>query len=649
VGREVLLVASVTKRYPTTLFVLLAACLCGRGQQHRTPSFESLVAAAEKAQAVADYETAAKDYRDALKIRADIPQLWANLGLMQHESGDMSGAMASFRTAIGLNPSLYVPNLFLGIELAHAGNLKEAEPLLAKAERLNRGDAQAPLALGRAYSAEARYAAAALELTHATALSPNLAAAWFELGVARLQEVEGDAYTMSEQGKQSPFAGALYAESLVKQARFGEAASLFESILNKEPQPPCIRSSLGFALLRGHEEAAAETQFAAERSRHPECSLALLGQARLALGAHHMEEAASLMTELWGRDHGFVQTNAAELLGGLPESDPPAIETMLTQLEPAVRAGVAAALNSADAGDREPDNNAAATKRSSARELYAEGAFSECESRLDAEHVPVPAGQLELLAACAFFAGHLERTSDAAAKLRASQPRSLAGIYWSIQANERLALIALAKFQQLAPDSARSHILLGDIYHQLERNDDAEAEYRNALAFGPPDPAALIGLAGACLTNNHVPCAAQAAQTALERNPDDPELNLVMGEALVAQFRYSDAEPYLKKGLGSKPQLVARAHALLGKVFSETGRTEEAIEQLQLGAAGDQDGSIEYMLARLYRKIGDTRHAEDAIAQMKKIKEQRLARGVKRVEDPELSPMEPPSPAPSTP
>ena len=648
-GREVLLVGGVTKRYPTTLFVLLAACLCGRGQQRSTPGLESLLAAAEQAQTVADYGTAAKDYRDALKIRADIPELWANLGLMQHQSGDMAGAMASFRTAIRLRPSLYVANLFLGIELVRAGNAKEAEPLLVKAEKLNRGDAQAPLALGRAYSGEGRFAAAASELTQATALSPNLAAAWFELGIARLRQVEGDAYTMSEQGKESPFAGALYAESLVKQARFGEAASLFESILNKEPQPPCIRSSLGFALLRGHEMAAAEAQFAAERSAHPECSLALLGQARLALGAHHMGEAARVMNELWGRDHGFVRANVAELLGGLPESDQPAIETMLTQLEPADRVGVAAALNSAAAEDREPESSTGATNRGSARELYGEGAFGECESRLDAEHVPLPAGQLELLAACAFFAGDLQHASDAAAKLRASHHRSLAGIYWSIQANERLALHALAKFQQLAPDSARSHILLGDIYHQLERNDDAEAEYRNALAIAPRDPAALIGLAGACLTNNHVPCAAQAAQTALERTPEDPELNLVMGEALAAQLRYSDAEPYLKKGLGSKPQLVARAHALLGKVYAETGRTAEALEQLQLGAAGDEDGSIEYMLARLYRKVGDIRRAEDALAEMKKIKEQRRARGVKRVEDPELSSMETPSPAASTP
>ena len=47
---------------------------------------------------------------------------------------------------------------------------------------------------------------------------------------------------MSEEGKQSPFAGTLYADSLFKQARFGEAASLYKTLLNSQPQPPCILS-----------------------------------------------------------------------------------------------------------------------------------------------------------------------------------------------------------------------------------------------------------------------------------------------------------------------------------------------------------------------------------------------------------------------
>jgi predicted Zn-dependent protease len=97
------------------------------------------------------------------------------------------------------------------------------------------------------------------------------------------------------------------------------------------------------------------------------------------------------------------------------------------------------------------------------------------------------------------------------------------------------------------------------------------------------------------------------------------------------------------KSLGAKPQMLGHVHALLGKVFAETGRTQDAIVQLNLGVSSDENGSIHYLLARLYRKIGDSKDAAEALEQMKSIKQQRRDRGVKLVEDPDLSALESPS------
>ena len=130
------------------------------------------------------------------------------------------------------------------------------------------------------------------------------------------------------------------------------------------------------------------------------------------------------------------------------------------------------------------------------------------------------------------------------------------------------------------------------------------------------------------------------AQAALQRSPNDPELNLIVAEALIGQRQYAEAEPYLNKSLSGKPQMIPRIHALMGKVYAETGRTQEAIEQLKLGAPSDEDGSVEYLLARLYRQIGDTRDATDALNRMKTIKQQRDVRGFKQVQDPDLAPLE---------
>ena len=595
-----------------------------------------------------------------------MPELWANLGLMEQQAGDISGALPSFLQANRLNPSLYVPNLFLGNDYLHTGKAQKAISFLTKAERINKTDPQAPLALGRAYYAVGKFTAAAKEFERATALDPKLGAAWFALGITRLNQVEVDARKMSIENKSSPFAGALYAESLDKQARFSEAASLYRSLLASQPQPPCVRSELGFSLLRHRDFAGAATEFASERAAHPECGLALLGQARIAIDHGDNEQAVKLLQELWGRDHGFFVCNAAILMEGLSNEAASAAVAYFSQPETNIpadfRDALVAALNGGrqtledkheNLGLREPGPLVAAApvsaNRGTAEEFYAAGEFKRCAQRLIPALAAGRADKLRLLAACSFFAGDNERALGAATALEAQQPHSAEALYWSIQANERLAFQSLAHFQQLEPDSARSHVLLGDIYHQLEREDDAEAEYQKVLDLEPGNPAAMLGLALAYLSSNSMDKAMETARTALQRSPQDPELNMVVAEAMLVRKQFAEAEPYLMKSLNVKPQLLGHVHALIGKVYAETGRTDEAISQLKMGESSDENGSIHYLLARLYRQIGDTKDAAAALEQMKSIKQQRRDRGVKTVEDPDLSSLESPPGEPSTP
>jgi tetratricopeptide (TPR) repeat protein len=633
-----------------SILALLAGSQLGGAQQAPAVSLESLVAAAQKSQTAGDFATAARDYQEAVKLSPGIAELWANLGLMQHESGSTGEAIASFQHANRLKPSLYVPNLFLGIDLARSGKAAEAIAFLGKAEKINPSDPQAALALGRAYIAEGKFAAAAKELDRATTLDPNLAAAWFTLGIARLEQVEADARTLSAEGKDSPFAGALYAESLQKQARFGEAATLYKSLLDSEPQPPCLRARLGFSLLRERDQAGGADAFAAELAAHPECGLALLGQARMAIDAGDHRLAATLLNQLWSRDRGFIRTQGTLLAEGMSNEHVSAFANFIAaqtenQMPHALAHSLLVAFGSSDQDAASspaaglPGTLPAGVERNADHD-YRAGQFRSCAHRLEPNLQTLAPDQLRLLAACAFFTGNDPLTARAATRLQDAEPHSLEAFYWSIEANERLALGALARFQQLEPDSARSHILLGDIYHQLERHDDAQAEYQKALALAPGDPAALLGLASAYLSNNNNDGAIETARAGLARSPDDPELNLIMGEAMLAKNDYAGAEPCLRKALQAKPQMVSHVHALIGRVYAETGRTGEAIEELKLGASSDEDGAIQYLLARLYRKIGNAEAANAALERMKIIRQQRRDRGIKRVEDPELSSLE---------
>jgi tetratricopeptide (TPR) repeat protein len=633
-------VATISK---SLFLVVLGGSTLGLAQQPPV-TLESLFHSAQQAQASGDFITAVNDYTQAAKMRPDMPAIWANLGLTQQEASNIPAAIEAFQRANRLAPSLYVPNLFLGIDYAHSGRAHQAIPFLIRAGKTNPSDAQAPLALGRAYIAAREYSQAIPELNRALDLNAKLSTAWFDLGIAQLDQVESDARTISIENKQSPFAGALYAESLGKQGRFGEAASLYKSILDSKPQPPCLHSELGFALLRDHKEADAGPAFAADRAAHPECSLALLGQARLAVDGGHADQASILLEQLRNRDPGFFACNAATILDGMPREQQSAFVAQLNNQaqDPELRQALVAAFDAEGECSAPPsDAGTPATPSRTAGAWYASGQFASCTRNLQSEPAPLSTEKLRLLAACSFFNGDNQSAARAAAAWRTREPHSLEALYWSIQANERLAFRSLVRFQQLEPDSVRSHVLLGDIYQQLERFDEAQAEYQKALAVSPSDRGAMLGLASAYLSNYNAQGAMAVVQKALVRAPDDPELNLVMAQSLLDQREYAEAEPYLQKSLKAKPQMLPRIHALIGKTYAETGRTREAIEELKLGASSDEDGSVQYLLFELYRKLNDAGDAKVALARMQNIKQQREARGVKRVEDPDLSPIEP--------
>jgi cytochrome c-type biogenesis protein CcmH/NrfG len=219
------------------LMVLLVTPLFGFGPKDQNATLESLLATAQQAQAGSDYAAAAHAYKQAVKIRPDVPELWANLGLMEHETANYADAIQSFQHAYQLKPSLYVPNLFLGIDLTHTGKAKEALPFLLSAEKINDADSQPHLALGRAYSSLQEFSLAAHEFANVTRLDPKQSTKWFSLGIAYLDQVETDARKMSEEGRASPYAKALFAEALATQSRYFEAVDLYKSILASSSQP----------------------------------------------------------------------------------------------------------------------------------------------------------------------------------------------------------------------------------------------------------------------------------------------------------------------------------------------------------------------------------------------------------------------------
>jgi tetratricopeptide (TPR) repeat protein len=204
-------------------------------------------------------------------------------------------------------------------------------------------------------------------------------------------------------------------------------------------------------------------------------------------------------------------------------------------------------------------------------------------------------------------------------------PHSAEALYWSVKANERIAVAALARFEELSPQSAASFDMVGDLYRHQRQMDSALNEYEKALVIDAHDPSALKGAVLADLSLEKLDEAATLDQTALTDLPLDPQLNLLMAEVLAAKHQYSESRSYLAKCVAAPPELQSRVHFLLGRAEAEDGNSEAAIRQFEIALPGDQDGSIHFQLSRLYRKKGNLAQAQEAEAGAKALIRERQA------------------------
>ncbi|MGB8028323.1 MAG: tetratricopeptide repeat protein [Terracidiphilus sp.] len=631
-------------------FLVLLLCIgVAAASCQGNDSFDSRVQSARDAQRRGDFAAAASYYQSAAALRPNVPELWSNLGLMQNVTGNYKEAIMSFQKAERLKPGLYVPNLFLGIDYLHIQQPQQAIPFLEKAERLNPRDARTPLTLGRAYASLRDYAAAGSAYRRALDLDPTNSSAWFDFGIATLNEVEMGGRMLSGEAPHSAYARALYAESLGEQLRFKEAITELQAVLAVDPHFPCAHAQLGLFYLAEQQVANAAQEFAAEAQN---CGLAGLGQAELRIQAGDNVKAFSLLNALWKQDPGFLRANVASLVNNVPEDRKVSFSDFVAQLngkedsETELYNVLAAALRGGSQDESARVAEAEQPRTATRAEAQADdsaGHYGLCVRDLTGnvgragKVAPSDATRSSdsdlLLANCAFMAGDYDLAAKASDRVVGRLPHDAAARYWSVKANERLAVRAFGRFEQLDPNSERTHLMLGDMYRQRQRFEQAESEYKEASLLAPRDTAPLFGLASAYLQDAKEYQALAIARTALDKNPDDPDFNLLTGEILIAGHEWSDAEAYLKRGMGAKPQMLPHLHVLLGEVYENTNRPQQAIAELLMGASSDETGGAYYQLARLYMSEGNKAAAEDAFAHTKDLEKKRRERAVIAVED----------------
>jgi len=220
-----------------------------------------------------------------------------------------------------------------------------------------------------------------------------------------------------------------------------------------------------------------------------------------------------------------------------------------------------------------------------------------------------------------YFDEAIKRDSDFAPAYvgLATAYRRLGSVLVGVPSSEtRPKVISAAqKALQLDPELAEAHARLADIYQQLFRWSDAEAEYKRALELKPNDAATHLAFAIWLACQGRTEEAIAWSRRARELDPLGTSGNTI-GHILLYARHYDEATHELRSVLALQPD-DAEALWYLGTVLIAQGRPAEAIPVLEKAlSAYDRSPVLLGFLVRAYAFAGRRADALRLLVELKK-------------------------------
>ena len=405
--------------------------------------------------------------------------------------------------------------------------------------------------------------------------------------------------------------GGLY----LKQKRAQDASRQFEKALESHPQDFVSRYGLGLALLMDHQPAAARRQLEQALLQKPNDPRVLLGILQADLQLHRSSEAAASLAQLDSQldPRNPVRREIAALLVSQGAYELAAQEfERLCEVDPDsydLHFNLALAYYRAGKADRSSET---------LRNLLNHYDNAEVENLL---------GEVEC--------SRGDNAKGISAYRRAAEldPRNEDYRYDYAQAlaHEWQLNQALEVFRGAAddfPQSPRIWMGWGAAYYLAGRYSEAAQTLLHAAEIAP-QAGEIYYLLG------RVYDAAGTFQTAIaekyndycRKEPGDPWGQYFYGHILASGQQASaaelrDAQDHLEKAIALNKNL-AEAHAELGKVLDMGGNLEAARNELERAVQLDpHSSSTYYRLGIVYRKLGNTALADQAMAKFQQLKAQ---------------------------
>ena len=217
----------------------------------------------------------------------------------------------------------------------------------------------------------------------------------------------------------------------------------------------------------------------------------------------------------------------------------------------------------------------------------------------------------------------LERREDAVAQLQQllqRDPKDQESWYLLGKLQLEQSQASFARVQAISPDSPLSHQLSGEIMESMKNTPGAVTEYKRALVIDPSDLEAQGHLANLYWSTGDWAQARPLFADYLAKRPADCISRWKLGNTL-SQLE-SPSEDVLREidaALKQCPDLaqarVDRARALL-----KSGHAKEALPELKTAEIKAPDEpSIQFLLARVYKALGDPASAAAASARFESL------------------------------
>ncbi|MDQ6706740.1 MAG: tetratricopeptide repeat protein [Acidobacteriota bacterium] len=161
-----------------------------------------------------------------------------------------------------------------------------------------------------------------------------------------------------------------------------------------------------------------------------------------------------------------------------------------------------------------------------------------------------------------------------------------------------------ARLEELAPNSAEAHELLGRSLDARGNLDEALAAYRAAISKNPRLPGVHFLMGNIQWKRRDFEAAKPEMEAELLLNPHHALANLRLGQILLAMDQPGPAADRLRDAVRADDSSI-EAHRALGKAFRALGNNAGALQEFRIVAGRrPQDDSVHAQLAAVYRSLG---------------------------------------------